>query len=81
MSEFTVSTRISQELAERLEKLASALGRTKSWLLRNALQAYVASEQQLIDGVQEGVDAYRVGEVVDHADIVADWRRHKEPSS
>jgi predicted transcriptional regulator len=77
----TVSTRISGELAEQVEKLSSVLGRTKSWLLRNALQAYVASERQFIDGVQEAVDAYRAGEVVDHADVVADWRRRKEPSS
>jgi predicted transcriptional regulator len=50
-------------------------------VLHNALQAYVASEQQLINAVQEGVDAYRAGEVVDHADVVADWRRRKKPLS
>jgi predicted DNA-binding protein len=43
MNEKTVSTRISGELAEQVEKLSSVLGRTKSWLLRNALQTYVAS--------------------------------------
>jgi predicted transcriptional regulator len=81
MSEITVSTRISGELAEQVEELTSALGRTKSWLLHNALQAYVASEQQFIDSVQEGVDAYRAGEVVNHVDVVADWRRRKERSN
>jgi predicted transcriptional regulator len=68
MNEKTVSTRISGELAEQVEKLSSVLGRTKSWLLRNALQTYVASERQFVDAVHEGVDAYRAGEVVDHAD-------------
>ena len=34
-----MSTRISGELAEQVETLASVLGRTKSWLLHNALQA------------------------------------------
>jgi predicted transcriptional regulator len=71
MSEYTESTHISGELAEQVEKLSSAFGRTKSWLLHNALQAYVASEQQFIDAVPEGVDAYRAGQVVDHADVVA----------
>jgi predicted transcriptional regulator len=81
MSEVTVSTDISGELAEQLETLASALGCTKSWPLHNALQAYVASEQQFIDALQKGVDAYRAGEVVNHVDVVADWRRRKERSS
>jgi predicted transcriptional regulator len=81
MNEYIVSTRISGELAEQVEKLASVLGRTKSWLLHNALQAYVASEEQFIDAVQEGIEAYRAGEVVDHADVVADWQRRKKPSS
>jgi predicted transcriptional regulator len=81
MSGYTVSTRVSGELAEQVEKLSAALGRNKSWVLHNALQAYVASERQFIDSVQEGVDAYRAGRVVDHAEVVADWRRRKEPLS
>jgi predicted transcriptional regulator len=44
-------------LAEQVEKPLSALGFTKSWLLHNALQAYVASDQQFIDAVQEGLVA------------------------
>jgi predicted transcriptional regulator len=81
MNEDTGPTRISSELAEQVEKLSSTLGRTKSWLLHNALQADVASEQQFINAVQDGVDAYRAGQVVDYADVMPDWRRRKAPSS
>ena len=78
MRDVTISTRISGELAEQVEQLSSALGRNKSWLLQQALVSYVESERQFLTAVQEGIDAYRAGEVVTHADVVAELHRRRK---
>ncbi|MEW4571292.1 ribbon-helix-helix protein, CopG family [Tautonia sp. JC769] len=77
MREITLSTRINGELAEQVEHLATALGRSKSWLLQQALESYVTSERQFLDVIQEGIDAYHAGQVVDHADVVAEVHRRR----
>ena len=78
MREYTLSTRISGELAEQVDQLATALGRTKSWLLQQALASYVESERQFLDAVQDGINAYRAGDVVDHAEVVAELHRRRQ---
>jgi predicted transcriptional regulator len=71
--EVTISTRVTEELAEKMDLLSGQLGRTRSWLLHEALKVYVASELEFIDAVQEGLTDLAQGNVVDHAQVVADW--------
>ncbi len=72
--EYTVSTRISEDLAGKLDKLSTALGRNKSYLLLQALQSYIASETQFIEAVEDGIRAYKAGEVIPHEQVIADWK-------
>ena len=46
-----------------LERLAEATGRSKSWLINEALRSYVANEQQFLAAVEEGKQAPRAGQV------------------
>ena len=71
--EVTVSTRVTEELAVQMDMLSQQLGRTRSWLLHEALQVYVASELEFIDAVQEGLTDLAEGNLVDHEQVVADW--------
>lgn len=79
--EHTVSARISGDLAGKLDRLSTTLGRNKSWLLYQALQSYVDSETQFIEAVQEGIEAYRAGHVIPHESVVADWKRRYKTDS
>ena len=38
----TIPARVDADLDSELERLASATGRSKSWLINEALQSYVA---------------------------------------
>ena len=67
----TIGARIPENLDAGLGRLAAFTGRSKSWLVAEALRAYVASEQQFIEAVEEGLRATRAGEVVDHSSVVA----------
>jgi predicted transcriptional regulator len=71
--EVTISTRVTEELAEQMDLLSGQLGRTRSWLLHEALKVYVASELEFIDAVQEGLTDLAEGNVVSHEQVVADW--------
>ena len=70
-----IAARIDADLDGQLERLAEATGRSKSWLVNEALRSYVANEQQFLAAVEEGKQALRDGQTVDHATVVAAFER------
>ena len=75
----TIAARVDADLDNRLERLAAAAGRSKSWLVNEVLQAYVATEQQFLAAVEEGKQALRDGRTVDHQMVVAALERIVSP--
>ncbi|MCO6442166.1 MAG: ribbon-helix-helix protein, CopG family [Nitrococcus mobilis] len=65
----TISVRIPRRLRERLEQLAGATGRTKSYLAAEALQAYIEREAWQIAAIQKGVEAAERGEFADDEEV------------
>jgi RHH-type transcriptional regulator, rel operon repressor / antitoxin RelB len=76
----TIAARVDADLDSELERLASATGRSKSWLVNEALRSYVANEQQFLAAVEDGKQALREGKVVDHATVVAAFERIVKPT-
>lgn len=75
MKSVTVGARISPKLDASLEKLALLTGRPKSWHLCEAIESYVANEQEFISAVKEGIADMRAGRVVDHAAVVGHFEK------
>jgi predicted transcriptional regulator len=75
----TIAARVDSDLDGELERLAEATGRSKSWLINEALRSYVANEQQFLAAVEEGKEALRAGQVLDHATVVAAFERITSP--
>ena len=75
MKTVTIGARISKELDRDLARLAAATGRSKSWLVANALTSYVQSEKAFVEAVEEGIQAYGEGRVVDHETVIAELER------
>lgn len=71
----TITARVEGDLARRLERLASAQRRSKSWLVGRALESYVDSELAFIEAVEAGRREARAGRTVSHAKIFADLKR------
>jgi predicted transcriptional regulator len=71
----TLAARIDADLDAELSRIAAASGRTKSWLVNEALRSFVANEQQFLTAVEEGKQALREGRMVDHATVVAAFNR------
>ncbi len=75
----TIAARVDADLDSELERLALATGRSKSWLINEALRSYVANEQQFLAAIEDGKQALRDGKIVDHATVVEAFERILKP--
>ena len=75
MKTITIGARISEELDRDLRTLAGATGRSRSWLIAEALKSYVEAERQFIEAVEQGIQAADEGRMVDHDVVVAEVER------
>jgi len=66
-----LSVRMSDNLADRLEHLAKATERSKSYLAAQAIEEYIAVQEWQITAIQEGMDAARAGDVVPHEEALS----------
>jgi predicted transcriptional regulator len=70
-----IEARIPADLNDALSRLASARRKRKSTLVREALAAYVQSEQEFEAAVEEGRADVRAGRIIDHADVMHEIRQ------
>ncbi len=64
--------------------IAAPTNHNRSWVVEQALRAYLAREMQFLASIEEGIEAYQAGDLVDHADVAAMFSNsadaHKETS-
>ena len=51
----TITARVDEDIHAKLEKLAQATQRSRSWLVADAVRRYVSEEAWQIDAIEEGV--------------------------
>jgi predicted transcriptional regulator len=66
MASTTMTIRLSRETKDALGRIAAVTRRTNSYLAAEAIEAYVAREQAIMDGIQVGLDDLQAGRIVDH---------------
>ena len=67
-----VTTRILPDLKRELDKLAESTHRARSWLINEALRAYVSSNAWQIEAIEKGVQAAKEGKIVP-GETVNNW--------
>jgi predicted transcriptional regulator len=67
-----LSFRITKDKARKVEALAKATERQKSWLLEQALDAYLEAQAWQVARVERGLRELEAGKSVAH-DRVAKW--------
>jgi predicted transcriptional regulator len=70
----TISLRVDEEKAEKLESLAKATDRSRSWLLEQALDAYLEVQAWQVEQIEKGMAELRADEGVSH-ERVSEWLR------
>jgi predicted transcriptional regulator len=75
---FTI--RVSSELQDRLDAIADAIDRPRSWVVNRALEAFVDSEAWQIEEIKRGLAEADAGEFATDAEVEAKfekWQRLK----
>ena len=75
---FTI--RVSPALQDRLDAIANAIDRPRSWVVNRALEVFVASETWQIEEIKRGLAEADAGEFATDAEVEAafeKWQRIK----
>ena len=67
-----VSVRLPADLLERLDKVAALMDRSRSWVILDALQAYLADEGQEVLDLQAGIEEVERGEYSPAGEVLAE---------
>ena len=70
MTTHTASIRIDQEKLARLDRLAAALSRSRSWVVNQSIDRYLDDEEWFSEAVREGALAADRGDLVSHDEAV-----------
>lgn len=71
MATRVVTTHLPAELARKLDGLAGQLDRPRGWLVKEAVEAYVALAAERQRETQAALDDVKAGRAVDHAEVEA----------
>jgi predicted transcriptional regulator len=70
----TVTVRVPAALKNRLDKLADASSRSRSWLAARALQVYVEDQEWQLAAIRKGKKDVHAGRIISH-EKTARWLR------
>jgi predicted transcriptional regulator len=80
MDKQTISFRLQSDKVSALDALADSLDRDRTYVLNEAVQAYLDLQQWQLDEIRAGLADADAGRVVDHSKIraiAARWRQRK----
>ena len=75
-SSIDASFRTGKETIDRLDALASSLGRSRNWLVNEAISDYLAYNEWFVEKVREGMDAAARGDFASDEEVNAVFRRY-----
>lgn len=68
----SISLRVPTDVLEKLDKVAAAMERSRTWVCLHALRQYLADEGAEVLDVQEGIAQLERGERTPLAEVMAD---------
>jgi predicted transcriptional regulator len=80
MEKQTISFRLDPEKVAALDALAGLLDRDRTFILGEAIQSYLETQQWHLEQIEAGVAEADAGKVVDHRKVkamAAKWRRRR----
>jgi predicted transcriptional regulator len=68
-----ITIRVEPEIKEKLDQMADATKRSKSYLASEALQEYIKLNEWQIKAIQEGIRQADEGQLIPHEEIKDRW--------
>lgn len=69
----SVNLRIQPATKERLERLAHAMRRPKSYLVEAAIEQYLELNEWQLKEIEQGLKEIEAGQITPHAEVLAQW--------
>ena len=66
----TLTIRIDDKTKERLERLATATARSKSYLVSSAINGFIEANEWQIRAIEKAVKSADKGHFVDHEEVI-----------
>jgi predicted transcriptional regulator len=80
MEKQTISFRLESDKVDALDVLAKALDRDRTYLLNEAVSAYLDIQQWQLEHIKASIKQADAGRLIDHGEIrkmASNWRRRK----
>jgi predicted transcriptional regulator len=71
MSTRVLTAHIPEELAEKVDRYAESMERSRAWIVKQALSNWVEWEEEKLRRTLEGLADVDAGRLIDHEDMVA----------
>ena len=71
MATTSITFRTSKETEDRLDELAKATDRSRSWHVEKAVEAYLDLQAWQVQEIMKGLDDARAGRVIEHEKVRA----------
>jgi RHH-type transcriptional regulator, rel operon repressor / antitoxin RelB len=78
MSRETISFRLESEKKEALDAVASALDRDRSYIINEAIEAYLDLQRWQMEHIREGLRQANAGEFATEAEMKATFSRRRK---
>jgi RHH-type transcriptional regulator, rel operon repressor / antitoxin RelB len=75
-----MTIRVEREVKERLERLAKATARSRSFLAAEAIRQYLDLHAWQVEQILEGIEEAEAGKLVAHEDVVTKWEAKRAGS-
>lgn len=73
-----ITVRLDPEVKSRLERMAKATARTRSFLIADAIEEYLSVNEWQVEAIQEGIRQADAGHLMSHEAIREKWRARLE---
>lgn len=70
-----ISVRVPLIIAERLEKLAKSVDRSKSYLAAEAIEEYLDIHEWQVQAIHEGLQQIEQNNVLDFSEVKKQWTK------
>ena len=71
---YTVTTQLPDEMANELSQIAESEGRSKSWVIREAIADYLVKQDEIHKMTLEALADVEAGRVVPHEEIIKELK-------
>ena len=72
MADTSITIRTDPELAAKVAALATAMDRSRNWIIEDAIRQYVEVQAWQIEGIKEAIASLDRGEGIPHEQVMAE---------